>query len=154
MDVGLPAGAMGGMGDAVGAGDLVVILGAGGLRQVAPGALLAPALAASTANATAILGLMTRLAALEGRPAPVVRFPAVPVTLGALTIGTREWALKVIGVRAGDLLVAEPAGDLPPGVAIAYAHAPAADTVELALYAGAAVTVAAPIPFVIAAVRG
>lgn len=136
------------MGDAVGVDDLIPVLGAAGLRMVAPGAVTAAPDALTAALQAAITALTARVAALEGRPPQVAHFTghaklpmvavASPVTL---TLTNLVPARTGDALKSGEVVTVAPAAGLPPGLNLSDAYVAADGTVSVQL--SASVTVAA-----------
>ena len=103
-----------------------------------------------TARLAAIEG---RLAKLEARPEEVVPFTG-SITTGLLAIGTKTFTIAgLAGLKAGERVLVEAAGAMPPGMSVAGARVPADGTVEVTLAAVLALTASKTIPVTITALR-
>lgn len=77
-----------------------------------------PALASANA---AIVALAQRVAALEGKPDPCVALTGT-LPVATIQVGTAIVQVPVAGLLSTDRVAVAPAGDLPAGLSIAWAH--------------------------------
>ncbi|WP_066920181.1 hypothetical protein [Methylobacterium sp. CCH5-D2] len=102
---------------------------------------------------TGLAAIERRLAALEARPEEVVPLSG-SITTGPLAIGTKTFLVtRLAGLKAGERVLVEASGAMPPGASVAGARVPADGTVEVTLAAVLALTASKTIPLTITALR-
>lgn len=147
--------------DAVGANDLIPVLGPGGLRMVSPATVIAAPVAQAAAVQSALTALAARVAALEAKPEEVAHFGAAAAMPNVLALASFTLTLTGLApARSGDVLKAgesvtvTPLAALPDGVAMkGPPTVPADGTVLLRFSSSIALTGGALIPWAISALR-
>lgn len=149
------------MGDALGSGDTLIVLGERGIERKTASAMLAGLGAQMTALQAALTAVTARISALEARPEEVAHFGGSARLPNVAAMATFTVTLSgLMPARAGDVLKAGEAitvnvvGGLPTGVTmVAPPAVPIDGTVVLSFAASVALSSAVPLAWAISALR-